>query len=248
MKIVPPTGNRDHRSLKTSSTLTSESHTFAIIESLIMSNQYDSIASVWDQFKSFLPGERMYSDNVKQELGQLPEDFSILEFACGTGFYTGHALDCGASNIIALDISSEMIAKANEKFHNNVGDRVSFHVANCADQAIWETIDALKEREGTFDVVLAGWLLNYAATESELANMFSNIRIALKPNGRFIGTTIPAQRIQQFKPVPGTTKVNESFPGVVMHNIGNVEGGYKMRNQNVGDVTYEYYFLRPELY
>jgi hypothetical protein len=43
-----------------------------------------------------------------------------------------------------------------------------------------------------FDIVFAGWFLNYAGTEKELINMFKVIEQNLAPEGKFVGVTTNA--------------------------------------------------------
>jgi hypothetical protein len=43
-----------------------------------------------------------------------------------------------------------------------------------------------------FDIVFAGWFLNYAGSEKELTNMFRVIEQNLSPTGKFVGVTTNA--------------------------------------------------------
>jgi hypothetical protein len=48
------------------------------------------------------------------------------------------------------------------------------------------------QHDQRFDVVFAGWFLNYAGTEKELVNMFRVIEQNLSKDGRFVGVTTNA--------------------------------------------------------
>ena len=48
---------------------------------------------------------------------------------------------------------------------------------------------AQMQHDQPFDIVFAGWFLNYAGTEIELINMFRVIEQNLAPDGRFVGVT-----------------------------------------------------------
>ncbi|KAE8391633.1 hypothetical protein BDV23DRAFT_182445 [Aspergillus alliaceus] len=63
------------------------------------------------------------------------------------------------------------------------------------DQSGFHVVDSTKPfNEGMFDLVLAAWLLNYAANKEELLALWQNIFHSLKPGGRFIGV-IPSSGI-----------------------------------------------------
>jgi SAM-dependent methyltransferase len=61
----------------------------------------------------------------------------------------------------------------------------SFAVGDCS-------IPSLMQHDSKFDIVFAGWFLNYAGTEKELINMFKVIEQNLKEGGRFVGVTTNA--------------------------------------------------------
>jgi hypothetical protein len=63
--------------------------------------------------------------------------------------------------------------------------KLTFQVRDCS-------VPAQMEHSSPFDVVFAGWFLNYAGTEMELTNMFRVIEQNLKADGRFVGLTTNA--------------------------------------------------------
>lgn len=63
---------------------------------------------------------------------------------------------------------------------------IDFVVADCADP---KGIPQLEDQRGTFDVVMANFLFNYARTEEEMAGMWRNVSGFLRPGGVFIATT-----------------------------------------------------------
>jgi len=100
---------------------------------------------------------------------------SVLDLACGEGFYTRVFKERGASRVVGVDISTKMInlavlAEEGEPLGIEylVGDARSVHFAS------------------TFDLVAAAYLLNYARSEQELLSMAKTIHQSLKPGGRFV--------------------------------------------------------------
>ncbi len=114
---------------------------------------------------------------------------SVLDLACGEGFYSRLVKSRGASRVLGVDLSSGMVelARASEKesglgVEYLVGDAMTF------------------VPEEQFDVVAAAFLLNYARTEEELQKMCRTVGRALKPGGRFVTVNNnPFQRSGRFE-------------------------------------------------
>ena len=146
---------------------------------------YDSVASSYDSVLA-IPGtkiiywmlDRFFITNYDNNLSNL----SVLELACGTGDCSRKAQSLGASTLVGVDVSSEMINIAHEIEKGMGVTGIEYHVADCS-----KPIEALKGREGKFDLVLGNWLLNYATSFEEIVGMWKNIALYLKPGGKFIG-------------------------------------------------------------
>lgn len=100
---------------------------------------------------------------------------SVLDLACGEGFYSRLFKANGASRVLGVDLSRTMIDLAHAREAEEplgveyaVGDATAYRVPE------------------TFDIVAAAYLLNYADTEARLADMCGTIAAALKPGGRFV--------------------------------------------------------------
>lgn len=100
---------------------------------------------------------------------------TILDLACGEGFYTRRFKLAGASEVTGVDLSDAMInlAKRSEE-EKPLG--ISY-ICN-------DVLDL--ELNQKFDMVAASYLLNYASTEAQLLQMFRVIAKHLKPGGRFV--------------------------------------------------------------
>jgi ubiquinone/menaquinone biosynthesis C-methylase UbiE len=100
---------------------------------------------------------------------------SVLDLACGEGFYTRLYKLKGAAEVIGIDLSEEMIVLAKETEKSDplgvtylVGDAMQLDLGR------------------QFDLISASYLLNYAENESQLQTMCTVIAKHLKPGGRFV--------------------------------------------------------------
>jgi SAM-dependent methyltransferase len=112
-------------------------------------------------------------------------DPQTTDLACGTGRYTALLSSFGASSVIGYDISTTMIASANAAYPSSSHPNIHFAVRDCS-------VPADMLHDTVFDIVFAGWFLNYAGTEKELVGMFRVIEQNLAPGGRFLGITTNA--------------------------------------------------------
>lgn len=139
-----------------------------------MPTDYNAIA---DQYKrSKLTPWRRYIEQYTffEILGDITGK-SVLDLACGEGFYSRLLRLRGASRVVGMDVSDKMVelARAAEAerpldIQYVVGDARTFRPTE------------------TFDVVTASYLLNYAQTEEQLAEMCRTVAAALKPGGLFV--------------------------------------------------------------
>lgn len=212
-----------------------------------MPTQYDSIGAKYDTLNA-TPIQQIQHVMMKKLLGPLNSSNRILELAYGTGFYTRQMILWGASHVTALDISPVMISAAEQALPTAMKHQVSFCVANCSRPDIWDNTE-LKDQQGTFDFVVAAWMLNYAASGKEMRGMFENAYLALKPGGRMIALTIHARIIDMFQP---NDPLNESerYLGTAYDIVEKVDDGYKMRCVSFGEpkLEWEFYFLREDVY
>ena len=139
-----------------------------------MGTDYDAVAD--EHKRSKLAPWRKYIERYSflELLGEAGGK-SVLDLACGEGFYTRLVRKRGAARVVGVDLSSGMIdlALAAER-ESPLG--IEYGVA-----------DATNYRPGErFDIVTAAYLLNYAGTEEKLAAMCRTVAESLKPGGRFL--------------------------------------------------------------
>jgi ubiquinone/menaquinone biosynthesis C-methylase UbiE len=139
-----------------------------------MASNYDSIAKEYKESKELPIRLHIEAYTYFNMLGNLAGK-SILDLACGEGFYSRKFKDQGAAKVVGVDISQKMIELAREeetrKFQN-----IEYILG-----------DVLELGEiGSFDLVVASYLLNYARSPEELLKMCESIFVNLKPGGRFV--------------------------------------------------------------
>jgi ubiquinone/menaquinone biosynthesis C-methylase UbiE len=139
-----------------------------------MSAQYDAIAHQYRQSTDSPIRAYVESYSLQRMAGDV-RGKSVLDLACGEGFFTRRFRELGASRVVGVDISPAMIelAEAREREHSLGLEYV------CADVQDMAGL-------GKFDIVVAGYLLHYARTERELRRMCDRIVEHLPAGGRFV--------------------------------------------------------------
>ncbi|GAA1951833.1 class I SAM-dependent methyltransferase [Kitasatospora viridis] len=136
--------------------------------------QYDGIGEAFEGFKA-LPLIR-YGE-VPSFIGMVGDvtGKSILDLACGTGFYSREFKRRGAAQVFGVDISGEMIAAA-RALDEREPLGIDYEVGDVAE---------LRELDRQYDVALAVQCLNYAQDRAELDRMCRNIHRSMVPGGEF---------------------------------------------------------------
>jgi SAM-dependent methyltransferase len=139
-----------------------------------MTALYDKIAKQYKASKRLPFREYVEWYSYNKLLGDISQK-SVLDLACGEGFYTRRIKRKGAGTVVGVDISEEMIrlAKQQEQNHPLGVDYILGDVMALG-------------RIGKFDLVVASYLLNYAQTKEHLLKMFQTIAANLKSGGRFV--------------------------------------------------------------
>lgn len=170
-----------------------------------MKTTEDKDARFWDRFArryaaASISDPAGYERTLEQMTGLIAGLSSVLEIGCGTGT-TALRLASSAGNILATDISPNMIAIAQQKASAQNCTNVEFAVA---------TPETLVATGQTFDAVLA---LNMLHLVRDRTATLAQVRGLLRPGGLFISKTpclaelspfiraaIPLARIAGFAP------------------------------------------------
>ncbi len=139
---------------------------------------YDGIGSAYEDYASGATLKRAESYSVLEMVGDLTS-VDVLDLACGTGFYTRLLREKGAESVLGVDLSAEMARVARQ------------HEAEAPLGVTYQVTDAQHLGVlGSFNLVTAVWLLNYAESRAQLRSMAESAYANLAPGGRFVAFTI----------------------------------------------------------
>lgn len=208
---------------------------------MVVSNAqiYDDVAGDYDVIWA-TPAVRILWTLLDQQLQELGDwkGASVLDLACGTGIGLREARKLGATHLVGVDISEEMIevCKATTK---NV-DQFQLHVADCSGP-----LDELGLQPGSFDLVIGMWLLNYAESASQMEGFWANISKYLKLSAKFVGIIQNQEKVQ-----PDSMKTLKY--GARESNIEPLESGDGVKMHVEFDthpkVEFDTYVLKQELF
>lgn len=194
---------------------------------------YDAIAEQYRDSKQLPFREHLERHTLFQLLGDV-RGKTVLDMACGEGFYTRLLKRAGASAVTGVDISAEMIrlAEAREA-REPLGCR---YVR--ADAAAFQP-------EGPVDLVAAIYLFNYAGGREQLDRFCQVCHDALRPGGRLIGVNDNVRNVP-----PGTAPLakyglERSCPDPA------AEGDairYTLTNADGRQFRFDNFYLKPETY
>lgn len=141
-----------------------------------------------DQIKEYEAIADAYADSMrlpfrdaieKHTLLQVLGDISgarVLDMACGDGYYTRLLKRLGASAATGVDMSAEMVRRA-EELERLEPLGCTYRVSNAADFDPPEPVD----------VIVAIYSLGYSRTPEQLRRFCRACHDALRPGGRFVG-------------------------------------------------------------
>ncbi|GLA78713.1 hypothetical protein CBS63078_11144 [Aspergillus niger] len=146
--------------------------------------QYDSIGSQYDVIKTtFFNRVEQFNFRKNVEPYLQNHDTTVIDFACGTGFYSHLLLSWGAASLTGIDISHKMLAGAISRLSaTSFAPRASFVQGDGVQPQPYLVAGS----EG-FDIATGVWFLNYARDMEQLTCMFRSISINLKSTGVFVG-------------------------------------------------------------
>src|SRR5262245_37176102 len=121
-----------------------------------MATQYDEIARTYDRMIGELPVRQLIEYTYRRLIGDVSGK-SVLDLACGNGFYTRIFKEQGASRVLGVDLSAELIALARgHEAAQPLG--VEYRVGD----------GSVLGKLGDFDIVTTAFLLNFAPTREAL--------------------------------------------------------------------------------
>lgn len=197
-----------------------------------MTDQYAEIAQQYKKSKH-QPWRLFIEDfTLFQLIGEISGK-SILDLACGEGWYTRRLKKHGAGRVVGVDLSAPMIALAQaEESREPLGI-----------EYVHEDAARFVSAE-PFDLVVAVYLLNYARTAEQLLSMVHSVSRALKPGGRFVAVNNHLE--QPIEAFPATAKY-----GLVKSFAEPIREGTPITYTLTTDgesISFDNYYLSPTTY
>ncbi|MER7759683.1 class I SAM-dependent methyltransferase [Streptomyces sp. NPDC097619] len=138
-------------------------------------SQFDALAAMYEEFSELPFREHLEFPSVLA-LAEPAPGLRVLDLGCGSGVYSRRLAERGA-RVTGIDESAGMIAHAVEREERErLG--ITYHSGALPD-----------DLAGTFDLVLAVYVLPYATDFDELVRLCRRAATALRPGGRFL--TLP---------------------------------------------------------
>lgn len=200
----------------------------------MISTNYDTIAAQYKQAKQ--QPWRMHIEHFTlfELLGDL-HGKTVLDLACGEGFFTRFIKQAGASRVVGVDLSREMIHLAQaEESRRPLGIEYQVHDA--------ESLD----RHEQFDVVVAAYLLNYAQTRDQLRRMCETCARHLRSGCRFVAVNNnPAQPVAAFESMRKYGMIKSANPDLhegspITYTIFLNDGRFEIVNYYLSLATHEW--------
>ena len=208
-----------------------------------MSKQYNTLSGPYEEVRKHTISiiERV---NVREIVLPIVQGSTVLDLACGSGFYAHAFLRWGAKRVVGVDISSGMLDQA-RAMCGNQGDVIEFIEADCSTPQSFSG--------GPFDIVFGAWYLNYAANGKEVVEMYRNVLRNLKPRGRFIGVTPPPTNDpRSFIEQECSTRPLPVASGGLYSSVNrDVEEGVSMHLHSAtaaGDLDFDCFWLRKDIW
>ncbi|CDG22352.1 Trp-1 [Xenorhabdus poinarii G6] len=139
---------------------------------------YDSIGKLFNDFTNTAAQREIEVRTIMSMVGSV-EGLSVLDVACGYGYFANRFHQAGAKEVVGIDISEKMIELAQ-----------GFADSNQRDIKYWVRDAAQMEKLGEFDLINAAWLFNYSSSIEKLKAMFKNIATNLKPGAKLVAYTV----------------------------------------------------------
>jgi SAM-dependent methyltransferase len=144
-----------------------------------VTSSYDAIGERYAAVKDLALSRATEIPTVEHLLGN-PRGLSVLDLACGHGFYARRAKQQGAAAVVGVDLSAEMVAAARrQEDQEPLGIR--YVQADAAEAHPAE----LGHPQG-FDRVLALFLFNYADSPTALLHQTRAVARCLRPGGQLV--------------------------------------------------------------
>lgn len=197
--------------------------------------QYDAIAEAYRDSKQLPFRTAIERYTLFEALGDV-QGATVLDLACGAGFYTRLLKKAGAAAVTGVDVSREMIRLAErEEALDPVG---------CA--YVCQDVADFSPETRAADLVVAMYLLHYAGSREKLLRFLQVCREALRPGGRIVGfndnVMSPPRGTVSWRKygIEKTGPLSAPNEGDPIH--------YRFTNDDGRQFEFHNFFLKPETY
>ena len=139
-------------------------------------DQFDQLGALYEDMATWPFRKYIETPSVFAALGAL-EGLDVLEFGCGSGYYSRLLKRAGARKVVGYDLAEGMLDYARRCAQR---DGLDINFRSTLDDA----------SQGACDVVLAVYVLPYATTPAELDLMAAQMMAPLRAGGRLIALPI----------------------------------------------------------
>ena len=202
-------------------------------------------APFWDKIaeryaRKPVPDEDVYQRKLKITQDYLKPDMNVFEFGCGTGSTAiAHAPFVG--HVHAIDVSSKMLAIAQDKASKAGVDNITFEQA---------AVDDLPIADERYDVVLGLSILHLVADRDRT---IAKIHKILKPGGLFVSSTAClGDKLWVFKYIEPIGRFLGLMPMVKVFTVKALEesltkAGFELDHQWVPEEGHTAFFVAKKL-
>lgn len=202
-------------------------------------------APFWDKIaeryaRKPVPDEDVYQRKLKITQDYLKPDMNVFEFGCGTGSTAiAHAPFVG--HMHAIDVSSKMLAIAQDKASKAGVDNITFEQA---------AVDDLPIADERYDVVLGLSILHLVADRDRT---IAKIHKILKPGGLFVSSTAClGDKLWVFKYIEPIGRFLGLMPMVKVFTVKALEesltkAGFELDHQWVPEEGHTAFFVAKKL-
>jgi ubiquinone/menaquinone biosynthesis C-methylase UbiE len=205
---------------------------------------WDANAAWWDeQTGEGNVSQRMLIMPAIERLLELRASETVLEIACGNGYFARRMVALGAGRVVASDFSAKFLEIARAKtVEAGLDGRIEYHMVDATDEAA-----LLRLGEGRFDAAVSNMALMDMAEIEPLMRAMSRL---LKPGGRFVFSithphfnhTGTARFLEEATGEDGT--LTEVLGVKVTQYASFGEGTAKLGTGIIGQPQSQYYFER----
>ncbi|WP_437640088.1 class I SAM-dependent methyltransferase [Sorangium sp. So ce854] len=140
-----------------------------------MPSQYDEMGDAYTRAADRLLFKRVVERHSLLEVLGPVEGLSVLDVACGDGYYTRLFRERGAARVVGVDVSEQMIRAARAR-DEGPDPGIEYRVHDAAAMPVL----------GSFDRITAVYLLNYAGARAQMVRMCEGMFANLAPGGRLV--------------------------------------------------------------